>query len=470
MADFLDPMRLFPSDRETRRIAADLFGAIEDLPIVSPHGHTDPRWFAEDPAFGDAASLFLTPDHYVLRMLRSQGITYQALGVPSLSGEGPIAAPREAWRTFCAHYTLFDGTPSQLWINHALHWGFGIEERLSASNADAVFDAIGARLKDDDMRPRAILDKAKVEVIATTEFALDPLSHHATIADAGLAERVRTTYRPDDVTDPDHPDFLANLTRLAEMTGCDTHAWDGLIEAHRVRRAMFRRFGATATDHGVISAHTVDLAAEDKQNLLSRLVDGVPEPGDKALFRAQMLTEMAGLAVEDGMVMQIHAGSFRNTDRTLFETYGANMGADIPLPINPVRDLAALLDKYGNAEGFRLIFFSLDESNLSREVAPMAGYWPCLMIGPPWWFHDSPRGIARYLDAVVETAGFSNLAGFNDDTRALLSIPARHDVWRRCVAAFLADMVARHLLSKATAQEVAVWLATDAARAAYRLD
>jgi glucuronate isomerase len=182
-----------------------------------------------------------------------------------------------------------------------------------------------------------------------------------------------------------------------------------------------------------------------------------------------MLTEMAALSVEDGMVMQTHAGSRRNTDPSLMAERGANLGADVPVRVDPVRGLEPLLQRHGGDPRFGLIFFCLDESVLARELAPMAGYWPALKLGPPWWFHDSPRGIARYLDALVETAGFWNLAGFNDDTRALLSIPARHDVWRRCVAGFLAKMVADRTLGAGDAERIAGWLSYGAAKAAYRL-
>lgn len=465
----LDPDRLFPADITSRKIAAELYESVVALPIVSPHGHTDPRWFAQNQSFGDAASLFLTPDHYVLRMLRSRGLRYDDLGVPRRDG-GKVAPARSAWRLFAENYPLLTGTPSKLWIDHALSWGFDIEEDLNGDTADRIFDIIGERLTQDDMRACNILDRAKVEVIATTEFALDPLEAQKELAQQDLTQRIRTTYRPDDVTDPDQPDFIANLGKLGEITGCDTASWDGMIDAHRKRRAEFRRFGATATDHGVPSARTADLDAGQKQALLDRLWAGRPQGDDVDLFRAQMLTEMAALSVEDGMVMQIHAGITRNSDPTLLRDYGPNLGADIPQAISPARELGPLLRRFGTAPGFRLIFFCLDESSYARELAPMAGYWPALTIGPPWWFHDSPRGIARYLDAMIESAGFYNLAGFNDDTRALLSIPARHDVWRRCVVSFLADMVTRRILAKRDAEDMARWLVLEAARKAYNFN
>ncbi|MEP1207234.1 MAG: glucuronate isomerase [Rhizobiaceae bacterium] len=465
---FLHPDRLLPTEGNLRTIARDLYDSVSDLPIISPHGHTLPHWFAENQPMGDAADLFLTPDHYVLRMLYSHGISYEALGVPRNDG-GEVASGREAWNVLAEHYHLFLGTPSRLWIDHSMNWAFGIDQPLSPDNADAYFDLITDRLQQDDCRPMALLDKAKVDYIATTEFALDPLTHHANIGQQGLSSRIATTYRPDDVTDPDNPDFQANIRALGEVTGQDVESWSGLIEAHRIRRAFFRDHGASATDHGVPSAQTLNLSETEKQVLLTLILSGDYTSNHSEQFRAQMLTEMAGLSCEDGMVMQIHAGSRRNTDPRLMKNFGANLGADIPVAVNPVIGLEPLLQRYGDAEGFRLLFFCLDETVYARELAPLVGYWPALRSGPPWWFHDSPRGIARYLDGMVETAGFHNLAGFNDDTRALLSIPARHDVWRRCVCSFLTPMVAQGVLGRADADQMARWLSYDAALDAYAI-
>ncbi len=466
--ELLSADRLLPSADPELSIARDLYEAVKDLPVISPHGHTAPQWFARNEPFSDPAALFLTPDHYVLRMLRSQGLTYDALGVPRKDG-GTVAEGREAWRLFAANYHLFAGTPSKTWIDHSLQWAFGIEEPLGPDTADAIYDRIDARLKDGDLLPLALLDKANVEMIATTEFALDELPHHKVLAEKGIIGRVRTTYRPDDVTDPDMDGFIANVHTFGEITGEDVTNWDGLINAHRKRRAYFRSMGAVATDHGVPTANTVDLAPHEKQTLLDQALGGQLDASGAELFRAQMLTEMAGLSAEDGMVMQIHAGSDRNTDPTLMRERGANLGADIPAPTNWVKGLQPLLARYGNAEKFRLITFTLDETTYARELAPMAGYWPSVLIGPPWWFHDSPQGIRRFFDQVVETAGFYNLAGFNDDTRALLSIPARHDVWRREVCRFLAGFVAEHRLARETAREVAAHLSYTAAKDAYRI-
>lgn len=465
---FLHPDRLFPADPHMRSIARSLYDDVRDLPIISPHGHTDPSWFANDPAFSDPASLFLTPDHYVLRMLHSAGLSYDRLGVLRKDGK-PVAEGREAWRLFCSNWHLFEGTPSRLWIEHSLEMFFGISVPLSAETADAIYDTIDAGLKTPALRPLAVLDRARVEAIATTEFALDTLEHHKRLKEKGLIGRVRTTYRPDDVTDPEIPGFAGNLARFAELTGENTSNWAGMIRAHGVRRAFFREYGATASDHGVPSAQTADLAQHEKQSLLDKALSGKISPAEAGQFRAQMLTEMAALSAEDGMVMQVHAGVLRSLDPALLADYGPNLGADIPCRADYVNGLRPLLARFGNAEKFRLIVFTLDETTYARELAPLAGYWPSVMIGPPWWFHDSPNGIRRYLDAVHETAGFYNLAGFNDDTRALLSIPARHDVWRREVCRFLALLVSEHRVSRAQAAELAAHMSYGAAKKAYNL-
>jgi glucuronate isomerase len=359
--------------------------------------------------------------------------------------------------------------PSKTWIDHALNWGFGITEELSATTADAIYDTIDAALATPALLPHALLDRARVEVIATTEFALDPLPHHQEMEANGTIGRVRTTYRPDDVTDPGRANIAENLQKFGEITGENVTNWAGLINAHRNRREYFRRFGAVATDHGVPTANTADLSAPERQALLDRVLSGTHDAADAELFRAQMMTEMAMLSVEDGMVMQLHAGSRRNTDPLLFAERGTDLGADIPGPTDYVNGLKPLLGKYGNEPNLRLIMFVLDETTYARELAPMAGYWPSLMIGPPWWFHDSPQGIRRYLDQVVETAGFYNLAGFNDDTRALLSIPARHDVWRREVCGFLGRWVGENRITKSTARDLARHLSYQAAKDAYKI-
>jgi glucuronate isomerase len=182
-----------------------------------------------------------------------------------------------------------------------------------------------------------------------------------------------------------------------------------------------------------------------------------------------MLVEMARMSLEDGLVMQIHPGSYRNHNRGLFERFGRDKGADIPMQTDYVNSLRPLLQRYGNEPDLTVILFTLDETVYSRELAPLAGHYPILKLGPPWWFHDSPEGMRRFREQVTETAGFYNTVGFNDDTRAFLSIPARHDVARRMDCSFLAKLVVEHRLPEDEAHEVARDLAYNLAKAAYKL-
>ena len=459
---------LFPADKVVFSIAKELYDEIVSLPIISPHGHTNPAWFSENKNFSNPTDLFITSDHYILRMLYSQGVRYDELGVNKLDQKCNVC-PRSVWRLFAKNYYIFLGTPSKLWIDYSLAVIFDINESLSENTADKIYDKISNKLRNSDFLPRSLLNKLNVEVIATTEFALDSLIHHKKMLNDGFIGKVITTYRPDDVTDPENKNCAKNILKFGEITGEDTTKWHGLLNAHRKRREEFRKFGATSTDHAVPTLQTIDLSISEKQKLLDKVLNNLIDINDAEIFRAQMLTEMAMLSVEDGMVMQIHAGSKRNTSSFLLSEYGENLGADIPLPLNCVNGLEILLNKYGNERTFRLIVFVLDESVYSRELAPMAGYWPALTIGPPWWFHDSSQGIRRYLNQVVETAGFYNLAGFNDDTRALLSIPARHDMWRREICRFLALLVSECKISKYDARNVAKYLSYQAAKNSYKL-
>jgi glucuronate isomerase len=465
----LSPDRLFPTDPETRAIARRLYDGVAHLPIVSPHGHTDPAWFASNEPFPDPAALLITPDHYVFRMLHSQGVPLEALGVKRRDG-GPVETDARAiWRRFAAHYHLFRGTPSRLWHDWVYAEVFGLDVRLAAETADLYFDAIVDKLSQDAFRPRALFDRFGVEVLATTESPLDELAHHAKIAASGWRGRVISAYRPDPVVDPEFEGFADNLEQLAAMTGEDTLSWGGYLNAHRRRRAVFKQAGATSTDHGHPTARTADLSAADAEALFRKITSGAFDASDAELFRAQMLTEMAAMSLEDGLVMQLHPGSFRNHDARMFAAFGRDKGADIPTPTDYVRALKPLLNKFGDAPGFTFIVFTLDETSYSRELAPLAGYYPALKLGPAWWFHDSPEGMRRFREQTIETAGFYNTVGFNDDTRAFLSIPARHDVARRMDCHYLARLVADHRLEEDEAAELAVDLAYRLVKAAYRL-
>ncbi|HVI99058.1 MAG TPA: glucuronate isomerase [Sphingomonas sp.] len=466
----LHPDRLFPAEATTRTIARRLYDAIKDLPIISPHGHTDPGWFATDAPFEDAASLFIVPDHYVFRMLYSQGVPLEQLGVPRADGGPTEGDARAIWRRFAENYHLFRGTPSRMWLDWVFVEMFGMDEVLSAENADATFDAINAALATDAFRPRALFDRFNIEALATTEGPLDPLDHHRAIRDSGWNGRVITTYRPDPALDPDFGGFAENVDRLGEITGEDVATWAGYLKAHENRRQYFREVGgATATDHGHPSAATADLDRADAERLYAKIRSGAFTPDEAELFRAQMLTEMARMSLDDGMTLQIHPGVFRNHNVQVMERFGRDKGADIPAPTDYVHALHPLLSRYGSEAGLTIILFTLDEDSYSRELAPLAGHYPALRLGPPWWFNDSPEGMRRFRERVTETAGFYNTVGFNDDTRAFFSIPARHDVARRMDCAFLARLVAEHRLPEDEAHEVAHALTYDLVKKAYHL-
>lgn len=460
----LHPDRLLPTDPTARAVARALYDSVSSLPIVSPHGHTDPRWFAENQSFGNAAELLLVPDHYVFRMLYSQGVPLEVLGVGN-----PEFDPRAAWRLLAERYHLFRGTPSRLWLDWVFAEAFGLDVRLEGATADHYYDAITAALATDAFRPRALFERYGIEVIATTESPLDSLEHHAAIRASGWSGKVITAYRPDPVIDPEFEGFRANLQAFSQLTGEDCLTWPGYLAAHRQRRAFFARMGATSTDHGHPTARTADLPPAEAEALFAKVSAGAFSPQEAELFRAQMLTEMAAMSIDDGLVMQIHPGSFRNHNAAVFDRFGRDKGADIPQRTEFVQALKPLLDRFGNEPGLSIILFTLDESTYARELAPLAGHYPCLKLGPAWWFHDSPEGMRRFRRATTETAGFYNTVGFNDDTRAFLSIPARHDVARRIDCGFLAELVIEHRLEDWEAAELAQDLAYNLVKAAYRL-
>lgn len=465
----LDEDRLFPVEPRTRGLARDIYRTIRDLPIVSPHGHTDPAWFALNEPFPDPAELFVVPDHYVFRMLCSQGIPLTDLGVPRVDGGASERDPRRIWKLFADNFHLFRGTPSALWLTHSFQEVFGIDEPLGPETATRIYDHIADCLARPQFRPRALYDRFNIEVIATTESALDPLEHHRAIRDSGWGGRVITAYRPDAVTDPEFEGFAANVARLGEITGEETTTWSGYLAAHRARRAVFKDHGATATDHGVPSARTEDLSPTEAAALFGRALAGRCTAEEADRFRGQMLTEMARMSLDDGLVMQIHPGAFRNHSPAVMARHGRDKGFDVPTRTDYVRALKPLLDAVGHEPGLTIILFTLDETSYARELAPLAGAYPVLRLGPPWWFHDSAEGMRRFREMATETAGFYNTVGFNDDTRAFCSIPARHDVARRSDAAFLATLVATGRLGEGEAYEVAHDLTYTLVKAAYRL-
>lgn len=465
----LHPDRLFPADPTVRALARQLYAGVKDLPILSPHGHTEPSWYATDAPFSDPAALFVKPDHYVFRMLYSQGIALERLGIPRQDG-GPVEQdPRQIWRVFAENWFLFRGTPTRMWFEHALETLFGITDVLALANADRIYDQIAEKLATPAFRPRALYERFGIEAISTTDAALDDLAHHDALRASGWKGRVLPCYRPDGVVDPDFEGFSANLLRLGEITGENTATWQGYLAAHRQRRAYFIARGATASDHGHPTARTANLSAGEAEALFRRIHAGQFTPAEADLFRGQMLTEMARMSLDDGLVLQIHPGSSRNHNPFVFARFGRDKGADIPTATDYVQALKPLLDAVGNEPRLTIIAFTLDETSYSRELAPLAGHYPALKLGPAWWFFDAPEGMRRFRELTTETAGFYNTVGFNDDTRAYLSIPARHDMARRVDCAFLARLVAEHRLPEEEAHAVAHDLAYRLAKNAYRL-
>jgi glucuronate isomerase len=461
----IHPDRMFPAEPGTRKVARALYESVQTLPIVSPHGHTQAAWFARNDAFPDPAKLLVQPDHYIFRMLCSQGVSLEELEI----GQPELKDARKVWRIFASHYSLFRGTPTRLWLDYVFQELFGLEERLSEATADLYFETISEKLRTPEFLPRALYDRFNLEVLATTDSPLDSLADHKAIRESNWKARILPTFRPDPVVDPEFSGFSENVAKLGERTGENSATWRGYLNALRATRLHFRELGCTATDHGHPTARTANLAATEARELFRRVIARTADTQQQELFRAQMLTEMARMSMEDGLVMQIHPGSARNHNRKLFERYGRDVGADIPMPTNYVDALRPLLDQFGNERDLTIILFTLDESTYSRELAPLAGHYPCLRLGPPWWFHDSPEGMMRFRERVTTTAGFYNTVGFNDDTRAFLSIPARHDMARRVDCAFLAKLVAEHRLEEEEAFEVAQDLAYRLVKKAYRL-
>ena len=464
----LDPDRALPFPTEQRSIARKIYGETKDLPLICMHGHVEPEVFADDSPFADPAQLLIVPDHYVFRMLASQGIEPARLGVPRLDGGSVETDSRKIWRTFCENWKLFRGTPSRYWLEHELVEVFGVDQVPSAETADAIYDQIAACVADPKFRPRALLDRFNIEVISTTDSATSDLKQHAKLAADGLSERVFPTFRPDAVTYLDRPTWRDDIEELGKITGIDTTTYDGFLDSLRTRRAAFIDAGARATDHGHLLADTTPMDLNTARELYTRVLGGAePSQAEVDAFAANMLYQMADMSCEDGLVMQIHPGVLRNHNTAIFTTYGSDKGYDIPIQTEFTRGLRPMLDQFGTDPRFRVILFTVDETVYSRELAPIAGTYPSVRLGAPWWFLDSPEGMRRFREFAVETAGFYNTSGFVDDTRAFASIPARHDLYRRVDAGFLARLVLEHRLSLEEAAETAVDLAYRLPKESY---
>ncbi|MCI0512137.1 glucuronate isomerase [candidate division KSB1 bacterium] len=465
----LNPDRFFDPDPIVRNIARELYTEVRDLPIVSPHGHVDPKIFAGNKPFPDPTELILIPDHYVLRMLYSQGIPFEKLGVPSIDGTPVETNHRQIWQIFGDHYYLFAGTPTGVWLQHEFVEVFGITEKLTSASAQRIYDQIQEKLQTPEFLPRALFDRFNIEVLTTTDAASDTLEYHQQIRSSGWRGNIIPCFRPDAVVNLLTPGWQNHIQQLSAVSGIEVSSYSKFIQALEKRRAFFKTLGAVSTDQGVENPYTHELSPAEAETIFQRALKGQVSAADAAQFTAHLIMEMARLSIEDGLVMQLHPGSFRNHNQFIFKRFGPDKGCDIPIPTEYPRNLHALLNKYGNDPRLTLIVFTLDETTYARELAPLAGHYLALRLGPPWWFHDSIQGMTRFRQQVTETAGFYNTVGFNDDTRAFASIPARHDLARRIDSNFLAELVARHIIELDEAHRLSHALAYDLVRQAYKL-
>jgi len=471
VAAVLEADRFFDPDPTVRRVARELYDETRTLPIVSPHGHVDAGVLARNEPFAEPAALIVQPDHYILRLLYARGVPLEALGVPRRDGGGAPAEtdPCKVWQRFADHYYLFRGTPTGAWLDYELHEVFGVRDRLSGETAARVYDEVAEKLASPEFLPRALFERFNIEVLATTDSASDSLDHHRTIRGSGWKGRVIPCFRPDAVFRIAAPQWPAELEALGREHGAPLVDYAEFVRALEDRRTFFKSMGATATDHGVLEPYTTWLPPEEAETVFQRARQGDVTAADERRFTAHLLMEMARLSVRDGLVMQIHAGALRNHNRLVFERFGPDRGADMPVATEFTRNLRPLLNAYGNDARLTVVVFTLDESTYSRELAPLAGHYPSLRLGPPWWFHDSLEGMRRFRERTTETAGIYKTAGFNDDTRAFCSIPARHDLARRVDADFLAGLVARHVIDKSDARQMARALAYELAKETYKL-
>jgi len=467
---YLPEDRYFDPDPAQRSIATELYKSVADLPIISPHGHVDPRLLAEENAsFGTPADLLIIPDHYVFRMLYSQGIHLEDLGVPRVDG-GPVEKDhRKIWQIFADHFYLFRGTPTGAWLAHELGCVFGIEEKLTGQTAQRIYDQIEAKLKSSEFRPRALFKRFNIEVLCTTDAATDPLSYHQAIRKSGWDGKVLPTFRPDGVAYLLNPHWHNNIKKLSEVSGIHQDSYPKFIKALENRRAFFKTMGAMATDHAAESAYTEEISPSEAEAIFQRALHGKANAEDAHRFTAHMIMESARMSVEDGLVMQLHVGAIRDHNDLIYQRFGSDKGADIPARSEFTHNLRPLLNKYGMDTRLTLILFTLDESAYARELAPLAGHYPAVKLGPPWWFHDSINGMRRYFDCVMETAGLHNTAGFNDDTRAFLSIPARHDLWRRVSGNWIAGLAVQGIVDLEDAHEMILDMAYRLAKKAYKI-
>jgi glucuronate isomerase len=473
MTTQLHPDRFFSPDPSQRAAAREIYQGVKNLPLVCPHGHVDPHLFADpDYQFGSPTEMLLIPDHYIFRLLYSQGVPLESLGIRKLGAQSlnsQLPDHRITWQRFAENFHLFRGTPTGIWLADEFTNVFGVTEKLTGDNAQEIYDHIDARLKSPEFKPRGLYKQFNIEVLCTTDAATDTLEYHQQIRDSGWEGRILPTFRPDAVVNIDTPGWRANLEKLEQVTNTPINHYQSLIAALESRRSYFKSMGAAATDHAALTALTLELSPAEAETIFQCAIQGQATPEDAARFTAHMLIEMARMSTEDGLVMQLHVGSYRDHNPAIAAQFGRDMGADIPVTSEFTHNLKSLLDRFGTDPRLTLILFNLDESTYARELAPLAGHYPPLKLGPPWWFHDSLNGMRRYFDRVVETAGIYNTAGFNDDTRAYASIPARHDLWRRASCDWVAGLLVRHMIDENDAHDMARALAYDLAKSTYRL-
>jgi len=476
MTDYLYPDRYFSAEPNQQAAARELYGQVKYLPLICPHGHVDPRLFADpEYRFDNPTELLLVPDHYIFRMLYSQGIPLEKLGVPAAQKDGASKAeeadynPREAWQLFAEYFYLFQGTSTGIWLGDELANVFGVQEKLDGENAQVIYDHIDAKLKSPEFTPRQLFGEFNIEVLCTTDAATDILEDHQAILESSWGGQVRPTFRPDAIINLNTPDWCDNIRRLEAVTDKEIGDYLSYLEALENRRTYFKKMGATATDHAALSAQTLDLTHVEMDTIFQRALRCEHTESDTAAFTAGMLVEMARMSVEDGLVMQLHVGSLRNHNPEIHRLFGWDKGADIPVAAEFTRNLKPLLDLFGNNPQLTLILFNLDETTYARELAPLAGHYPALRLGPPWWFHDSMNGMHRYFDQIMETAGLYNTVGFNDDTRAFPSIPVRHDLWRRAACDWVAGLLVRHIIDRDSADQMTEAMAYSLAKQAYKL-
>jgi glucuronate isomerase len=462
--------RYFDPDPSVRRLARAIYDETRDLPLICPHGHVDAALLADDRAFPEPTALLITPDHYIFRLLYSQGVPLEALGIPTRDGTAVEQDPRTVWQRFAERYVLFRATPTAAWLDYQLALVFGIDTRLDGESAQYVYDELMERLRSPEYRPRALFKRFGIEVLTTTNAATDSLDHHRALGMSQWYGVVLPCFRPDAMLRIASPVWREEVDTLARLDGAGIHDSRAFIGALERRRTFFKSMGATSSDHAVVEPYTALLSDDQVEAIFQRALRQEATAEDQRRFQAHMLIEMARMSIDDGLVMQLHPGSFRDHHTSLAMRFGPDVGADIPVATEYTRNLHALLNEHGSDRRLTLILFTLDESTYTRELAPLAGHYPSVRLGPPWWFHDSMDGMRRFRESVTETAGIYNTVGFNDDTRAFCSIPARHDLARRIDANWLASLVARHVIDLQDGREMARALAYDLPRRAYKLD